>query len=66
MVLSGHTHQDAWLPPNDKFPYAQMVSGGPKPEAARWIEGKADAKELKLVMRDLDGKVIREAVFPKV
>jgi hypothetical protein len=64
VVLSGHTHQDAWLPADAKFPYAQMVSGGPKPEAARWIEGRADEKELKLVMRDLDGKVIREASFP--
>lgn len=65
VVLSGHTHQDAWLPADANFPYAQMVSGGPKPEAARWIEGRADDKELKLVMRDLDGKVIREASFPK-
>lgn len=66
VIISGHTHQDAWLPANETFPYAQMVSGGPKPEAARWIEGRADDKELRLVMRDLDGKVVHEASFAKV
>ncbi len=63
VVISGHTHRDAWIPANNDFPYAQMVSGGPKPDAARWIEGTADAEGLKLVMRDLAGKVIHEAVF---
>ncbi|MGA0845564.1 MAG: metallophosphoesterase family protein [Luteolibacter sp.] len=59
VVISGHTHQDAWLPANEEFPYAQMVSGGPRIENARWIEGVADSSELHLVMRDLDGKVCR-------
>ena len=65
VIISGHTHQDAWIPSDGKFPYAQMVSGGPKPDAARWIEGKADAKGLKLVMRDLAGKVAHEVVIPR-
>ncbi|GAA5130030.1 metallophosphoesterase [Luteolibacter yonseiensis] len=64
VVISGHTHEDAWLPADEKFPYAQLVSGGPKPDAARWIEGTADASGLKLMMRDLGGKVIRENVIP--
>lgn len=66
VIVSGHTHQDAWIPSDEKFAYAQMVSGGPKPDAARWIEGSADGAGLKLVMRDLDGKIIREAMFPAV
>ena len=65
VIISGHTHQDAWIPSDGKFPYAQMVSGGPKPDAARWIEGKADAKGLKLLMRDLAGKVAHEVVIPR-
>lgn len=59
---SGHKHQYDWLPANDSSPYAQMVAGGPKPEAAGWIEGWADDKELKPAVRDLDGKIVREAV----
>lgn len=65
VVISGHTHEDAWLPADEKFPYAQLVSGGPKPDAARWIEGNADASDLKLVMRDLGGEVVREISIPR-
>ena len=64
VVISGHTHEDTWIPADEKFPYAQMVSGGPKLGAARWIEGKADASGLKLVMRDLAGRVVHEVVIP--
>lgn len=65
VVISGHTHQDELIPANDKFPYIQLVSGGPKLQAARWIEGKADATGLKLVMRDLSGKTAHELVIPR-
>lgn len=60
LIISGHTHEDAWLPANAQFPYAQMVSGGPAVKAARWIEGTTEAGGLNIVMRDLDGKVIHE------
>jgi predicted phosphodiesterase len=60
VIISGHTHRDAWIPANEEFPYAQMISGGPKMESARWIEGMADASGLKLTMRDLTGKVAHE------
>ncbi|HEX7261911.1 MAG TPA: metallophosphoesterase family protein [Luteolibacter sp.] len=66
VVISGHTHEQAWIPANEKFPYAQLISGGPKLENARWIDGKADASGLKLVMRDLDGKTTHEASFPRI
>lgn len=65
VIISGHTHRDAWLPADEKFPYAQMVSGGPQPKGARWIEGTAGAAGLRLVMRDLDGKVIRDHTLPR-
>lgn len=63
VVISGHTHRSAWIPASGDFPYPQMVSGGPKPEAARWIEGTADAKSLRLTMRDLEGKTTMEQSF---
>lgn len=66
VVLSGHMHETAWIPADELFPYAQLVSGGPiadvsSPEAASWIEATADANELVLTMRDLGGTVITEA-----
>jgi hypothetical protein len=66
VVISGHTHEDAWIPADEKFPYAQLVSGGPKPAGARWIEGKAGGAGLKLTMRDLTGKTVREVVVPRL
>lgn len=66
VIISGHTHQQTWLPANEKFPYAQLISGGPKSAAARWIEGVADENGLKLVMHDLDGKTTLEQTFPRL
>ena len=66
VLISGHTHNAQYLPASEKFPYAQMVSGGPKLEVARWIEGTADTSGLKLVMRDLAGTVTHEAKFAPV
>jgi hypothetical protein len=62
--VPGHTHEAALLPANADFPCAQLTGGGPKPEHATWIEGKADGKELKLEIRNLDGKILHEASFP--
>jgi predicted phosphodiesterase len=64
VVISGHTHQAALLPANTDFPYAQLVGGGPKPEQATWIEGKADGKELKLEVRNLEGNILHELTLP--
>lgn len=63
VVISGHTHSPALIEANSDFPYAQSVGGGPQPDAATLISGKADASELKLTCRDLDGKILHEAVF---
>ena len=60
VVISGHTHSPAWIEANVEFPYAQLVGGGPQPDRATWIEGKADAGALSFVMKDLEGKVVRE------
>jgi hypothetical protein len=66
VVISGHTHEQAWIPASEKFPYAQLISGGPKLANARWIDGKADASGLKLVMRDLAGNTTHEVSIPRI
>jgi hypothetical protein len=66
IVISGHTHRPAWIESNAEFPYAQLVGGGPQPDRATWIEGKADAAALSFVMKDLHGKVIREVSLKPV
>jgi hypothetical protein len=63
LVISGHTHSAAYLPATAEFPYAQLVGGGPELKQATWIEGKADAKSLALVTKNIDGKTIHKAEF---
>jgi predicted phosphodiesterase len=63
IVISGHMHQTAHLPGNEDFPYAQLVGGGPKPNQATWIEGKADEKALTLTMKNLEGKEVEKVSF---
>ena len=68
VVVSGHTHFPAWLPPGDAFPYGQLVAGGPdddpaSEEAATWIEGMATEQSLELTMRGLDGGVVQRLSF---
>lgn len=66
VLVSGHMHEDAWLPATEAFPYAQLVSGGPLVGNACWIEGKADASGLHLVMRALDGSVRHDLRLPRL
>jgi hypothetical protein len=63
VIVSGHTHHPAWLPPTDEFPYGQLVGGGPRLNAATWIEGVGDANELRLTMRNLAGEVLHDLKF---
>lgn len=63
IVISGHTHQHAWIPGTPEFPYGQLVGGGPKMEIATCIEGSADKDGLKFLMKDLDGKVLQDIAF---
>jgi hypothetical protein len=53
LVISGHTHRHAYLPPSPDFPYAQLTGGGPQPDRACWIEGHADAQALTLSTHQL-------------
>ncbi len=64
VVISGHTHQQAYLEPTDAFPYAQLIGGGPQPERARWIEGVADHGQLTLTTRNLQDETTHQVSFP--
>ncbi len=65
IVVSGHTHGTAWLPPTAEFPYGQLVGGGPdadasSEEAATWIDANATSDALVFTMRTLDGAIVHE------
>ena len=58
VILSGHTHQPAWLPPTEEFPYGQLIGGGPQPARATWVEGFADSSQLELKVTNLAGEAL--------
>lgn len=64
VIISGHTHRSTWLPPAEGFPYAQLIGGGPKPEAATWMKATAGSDRLHIVVRDLQGNVKHDVAFP--
>lgn len=51
LVLSGHTHSPASIPPRAGFPYHQFTGGGPQTDRATWTEVRADDRQLTVVMR---------------
>jgi hypothetical protein len=65
-IISGHTHRHAWLPANEKFPYGQLVGGGPRLTDATWMLGEADGNQLRVVVRDLNGIVKHEVTVPPI
>lgn len=60
LVISGHTHRDAFLPATEAFPYAQITGGGPQAERATWMQAKADENEFNLKVAGLDGATRHE------
>lgn len=66
VILSGHTHHPLWIPPNGDFSYGQLTGGGPKAEQATWLEGVADAKEMRLTLRQLTGAALYEVALRPV
>jgi hypothetical protein len=67
VVVSGHTHRTASIPGSNAFPYAQMTGGGPRPDQACWIEGRAGADGLTLTMRRVDSsETIHRETFPRL
>jgi hypothetical protein len=56
LVISGHTHNHAWMPAGANQPLGQLVGGGPQPQHATFIEGHVTRDRLAIVVRDLAGK----------
>ncbi len=63
LVVSGHTHTHRWMPAKDGQPIAQLIGGGPEPDAATIIQGTATAQELKFKMGKLNGIVLAETTL---
>lgn len=64
VVISGHIHRHAWLPANEKFPYAQLTGGGWNPSGATFIRGHAGAKELRFTTKKtFDDVLVHETSF---
>jgi hypothetical protein len=64
LVLSGHTHSPASIPPRAGFPYHQITGGGPQTDRATWTEVKADGQALTVVMRlAATGEVLHSESF---
>ena len=64
LILSGHTHQFTYLPPEDGFPYAQVIGGGPDPQTSTLIQAEADKKTFKLTVLNLRKEPLLEEKFP--
>ncbi|SHI81250.1 Calcineurin-like phosphoesterase [Rubritalea squalenifaciens DSM 18772] len=60
IVVSGHTHREAHIKADEKFPYDQLVGGGPRMKQARLITAGANKERLQFVVKDMDGKVTQE------
>lgn len=58
LVVSGHTHEPAWLPAERGRPYGQLIAGGPRPTAATYIRGHATADGLTVTQHKLSGEVL--------
>jgi predicted phosphodiesterase len=59
LVVSGHTHEEAWLPMDGERPIGQLVGGGPQPARATIMLGHATRDELTIEVAQLDGRVVR-------
>jgi predicted phosphodiesterase len=62
LLITGHTHRHAWMPPDASRPFGQLTGGGPRPEEATLIRAEADAQRLTARMFRLDGTLISEHV----
>ncbi len=64
LAIHGHVHEPSLTLKGGEVPWIQMIGGGPSMDSATIIEAKADRSQLKVVMRNLQGKTIHEAEVP--
>ena len=60
VIISGHTHDYAWMPAKPGQPLNQLIRGGPVPKYATIIYGTATREKLTLTMKKLDGTVVAD------
>ena len=60
LIISGHTHQQTWLPPVEEYPYGQLIGGGTQPTSATWMHGRFTEKEGVIEARNLAGEILQE------
>jgi predicted phosphodiesterase len=65
LLITGHTHRHAWMPPDGTRPFGQLTGGGPRPAEATLIRADADTQVLTARMFRLDGSLISEHVVPR-
>ena len=63
LVVSGHTHQPAYLPKTDKRPIAQLIGGGPKQDIATLTEFIANKENLTITMTKLNGDNLHSVII---
>lgn len=63
VIISGHVHRWTHIPADDKFPYAQITSGGSATESARLLRGRVTEKDLRVTVHKLDGSEVASLVF---
>jgi hypothetical protein len=66
LVISGHTHHDAWIAPSSGFPYGQLIGGGPQPGSATWMHGRVIDGQLSIKVYDLQEKTRHEVLLNSV
>lgn len=65
LLITGHTHRHAWMPPDATRPFGQLTGGGPRPQEATIIRAEADSQRLTARMFRLDGTLISEHVVAR-
>lgn len=63
--ISGHVHEYLYTSTGESRPFAQLVGGGPKPEAATVIRAQADDRRMALLVQDLSGKELGNFEFKR-
>lgn len=65
LVVSGHTHEWAHLPPDDKRPYHQLIGGGPQLKSATITCAEFSGGKLVVTLKSLsDGKELAKVEVP--
>jgi predicted phosphodiesterase len=57
-VISGHTHEYGFYPPDSEHKYTVIIGGGPKKGERALVEVEALQDALKVVLRDDQGKIL--------